>query len=494
MNLFYIESLSPLYEDVQRSGIFEDSKFFPDCTPKHTTKEILQLYVQQKSLPDFDLKTFVAAHFTFPETPSTDYKSEGRDIEDHIHELWGHLTRQADTDQGGTLIPLPHPYIVPGGRFREVYYWDSYFTMLGLRISEQTELMRNIVNNFAHLLNTIGFIPNGNRTYYMGRSQPPFMAMMIEVLCNGNTHKMTAFRTSLEKEYAFWMDGVDKLTEENPVHRRVVRLPNGQIMNRYWDDKASPRPEAWKEDVELAEKSGRPAEEVWRHIRAAAESGWDFSSRWCKDGQNLTTIQTADLLPVDLNCLMFNLEQTLQRLYAWEENFPLESEYSLKADARKTAILSTFWDEENEFYFDYNFVEHARTKQFTLAALFPMFYEMTPLRHAPKLAARIENSFLKPGGLLTTLTNSGQQWDAPNGWAPLQWIAFMAFRSYGMVELSDKIRAHWLPLNEKVYAATGKMMEKYNVEDMEVKAGGGEYPNQDGFGWTNGVYLAMKEE
>lgn len=494
MNLFYIESLSPLFEDVQRSGIFEDSKFFPDCTPKRTSKEILQLYSQQKSSPDFDLKTFVAEHFDFPEIHSTDYDSTGRTIDEHIHGLWKHLTREADTQQGGTLIPLPHSYIVPGGRFREVYYWDSYFTMLGLRLSGQNEMMHNIVKNFVYLIDTFGFIPNGNRTYYLSRSQPPYMAMMIDVLHSGNTPRMTAFRTALEKEYAFWMDGVDTLTEENPVHRRVVRLPNGYIMNRYWDDKASPRPEAWREDVELAEASGRPAEEVWRHIRAAAESGWDFSSRWCKDGQNLTTIQTADLLPVDLNCLMFSLEQTLQRLYAWEDNFPMESEYSLKADARKMAILSTLWDSECEFYCDYNFVEKAGTKQYTLAGIFPMYFELTPVRLTPKIAAHIENLFLKPGGLLTTLTNSGQQWDAPNGWAPLQWMTFMAFRSYGMVELSDKIRAHWLPLNEKVYAETGKMMEKYNVEDLDVKAGGGEYPNQDGFGWTNGVYLAMKEE
>lgn len=485
---FYIESLSPLYEDVQLSEIFADSKYFADAVPLFTPQQILSKYSAEKDTKAFDLKTFVQLHFSLPATTGNHYSSADKSLPDHLAELWDVLTRDTD-EQGGTLIPLPHPYVVPGGRFREVYYWDSYFTMLGLQVSQRVDIIQNMVDNFAYLIDQTGFIPNGNRTYYLGRSQPPFFALMLSVLAQEKGETILfKYLPQLEKEYAFWMDGIENLSDKNPACRRVVLLPDGSILNRYWDDRDTPRPEAFIEDKHIAERSGRDMKTVYRHIRAAAESGWDFSSRWFRDGKNMETIQTTELIPVDLNCLLYFLETTLCRIY--EKQRPDQYNRMLqKLGSRKKAITDYCWNEEKGFYFDYRFTDRQQSESYTLAAAYPLFFKLVNMEQSSRVALCLKEKFLQPGGLTTTLRTTGQQWDAPNGWAPLQWIAYKGLKNTGHGNLADQLKQNWMRNNEKVYAATGKMMEKYNVTGTTAKAGGGEYPNQDGFGWTNGVYL-----
>lgn len=485
---FLIESLSPLYEDIQLSGIFPDSKFFVDVIPLKTSALILAEYEKMKVVEGFSLKAFVNSYFKLPEEFNAEYSSANKSITEHLNGLWDVLTRMPE-DQGGTLLPLPHSYIVPGGRFREVYYWDSYFTMLGLQISGRVDIIQNIIDNFAYLIHQVGFIPNGNRSYYLGRSQPPFFALMVNILAEEKGESIwTKYLPALEKEYAFWMDGSDKVNQQDISYRRVVLLPNGSILNRYWDDQCAPRPEAYIEDLHLAERSGRNKEEVYRHIRAAAESGWDFSSRWFVDPNNMATIRTADLIPVDLNCLLLYLERTLLDQYIRTSN-PKTTILQEQILNREKGIQQYCWNETEHFFFDHAFLEHQTTTIPTLAACFPLFFHVATKEQANKVADRLTNQFLHAGGLSTTLNKTGQQWDAPNGWAPLQWMAYKGLMNYGLEKEAEQIRKNWMHTNEKVFAATGKMMEKYNVTDTETKAGGGEYPNQDGFGWTNGVYL-----
>lgn len=489
-SFFYIEQLSPLYEAVQLSEIFPDSKYFVDCTPRKSTAEILAAYKQEKNEAGFELKLFVARYFILPEEADTSYRSANKPLPEHLSDLWNVLTRTPD-EQGGTLIPLPHPYIVPGGRFREVYYWDSYFTMLGLQVSKKVDSIEHMINNFAYLIDTVGFIPNGNRTYYLGRSQPPFFALMLTILMEEKGENiLLQYQKPLEKEYAFWMHGADELTDSNTARQHCVRMPDGTILNRYWDIYDTPRPEAYIEDKHLAERSGRNPAEVYRDIRAAAASGWDFSSRWFRDEQYMETIETTQIIPVDLNCLLCWHELMLAMIYSKTD----KEKYHIllnRMGQRKKAIQTYCWNEEKGFYFDYQFKDAKQTGKYTLAGMFPFFLSIAEYTQAERVATIIEEKFLQPGGLLTTLTQTGQQWDAPNGWAPLQWIAYQGLKKFPYHEdvTANKIRANWMRANEKVYAATGKMMEKYNVTDTENKAGGGEYPNQDGFGWTNGVYL-----
>ena len=491
---FHINSLSPLYEDIQSSGIFPDSKYFVDSIPKESINSILKKYSEQKDTPSFNLLTFVQQYFQLPEIKADEYSSAKKPIDIHLKELWVVLQRNPEKT-GGTLIDLPFPYIVPGGRFREIYYWDSYFTMLGLRVSGQFDMIENMVKNFAFLIHEVGHIPNGNRTYYISRSQPPFFSFMVGILnaAKGN-NILNEYLPALEKEYTFWMDGADKLSPETKAFRRVVRMDDGSVLNRYWDDDPSPRPEAYIEDLHVAKLSSREPRDVYRHIRAAAESGWDFSSRWFADENHMHSIQTTDLIPVDLNCLLLNLEMMLIHCYLHKKNHESVKLFTEKMTYRVKAIQQYCWNEEKGFYFDYHFKQQKNTDCITMAGCFPLLLGIAEDSQAQAVAVVIKEQLLAAGGVLTTTLQTGQQWDAPNGWAPLQWVAFKGLKNYQQHELADEIRKRWTRLNETTYIETGKMMEKYNVKDIHTKAGGGEYPNQDGFGWTNGVYLAMREE
>lgn len=487
-----IHEIGELFEMVQMNSVYPDGKTFPDCLPKMPLEAIQNEYENEKNKPDFDLKTFVNRYFDLPKTYSTEFESDKqRTAEQHVSTLWDVLTRQPD-NENSSLIPLPHPYIVPGGRFREIYYWDSYFTMLGLQVSNRVDMIQNMVDNFSYLLNQVGHIPNGNRAYYVGRSQPPFFALMVRVLSEvKGSEILLQYLHDLEKEYQFWMKGADRLSQLDNALHRVVLLSDGSILNRYWDENKTPRPESYKEDVEIAHQSSQKSEDIYRHIRAAAESGWDFSSRWFADGESFATIHTTDLIPVDLNCLLYNLEQTLAEAYTLAGNAEKTDLYEALSLKRSKAIEKYCWHSAKQFYLDFDFKSNACTDSYTLAAVFPLFFRIATIQQAAAVAETLETQFLKPGGVTTTLVFSGQQWDAPNGWAPLQWMSFKGLTNYGFTGLANRIKDNWLNANLKVYEKTGKMTEKYDVCNEDAEAGGGEYPNQDGFGWTNGVFLAL---
>jgi alpha,alpha-trehalase len=490
-----IHELGELFEVVQTSNILGDGKTFPDCIPKRPLKEISFEYEKVKGTPRFNLKEFVLDNFSLPERFAAEFKSDANKTPaEHIQLLWNVLTRQPKST-GGSLISLPHAYVVPGGRFREIYYWDSYFTMLGLRISKRIDIVESMIDNFAFLIDTFGYIPNGNRTYFIGRSQPPFFSLMVRLLAAemGNT-VLKKYLPQLEKEYAFWMKGAAGLSPSQLSRHRVVRMRNGSFLNRYWDENDSPRPESFKEDVELAHASRQRPEILFRHLRAAAESGWDFSSRWFRNPKSFATIHTTDIIPVDLNCLLLHLEETLSEACNKSGMKGKAKTYLVAAESRKAAIKKYCWNQDKKYFFDFDFVSRKQKSALTLAAAFPLFFKIATPAQAKSVAAMLKKKFLKPGGLITTTLHSGQQWDAPNGWAPLQWIVYQGLLNYGINDLASKLRVAWIAANTKVYKATGKMTEKYNVTDASGRGGGGEYPNQDGFGWTNGVFLAMNSQ
>lgn len=498
------ELYGELFYDVQQNEeLFPDSKTFVDAVPQKPVAEIRELYNEQQPATDAAMMTFLQENFRIPEAGGN-YVTDSSSVREHIRKLWKVLKRPADERQSGTLIPLPNPYIVPGGRFREIYYWDSYFTMLGLQEDGEIETIRNMVDNFSYLLDKYGFIPNGNRTYYLGRSQPPFYALMVRLLAESEGEQVYAeYLPYLLKEYDFWMNGTDKLNQYNKAYRRVVYMPEGEILNRYWDDNASPRPESYREDVKTAEKavSENPdltKEEVYRNLRAAAESGWDFSSRWLRpdfDGNfDLATIHTTSIVPVDLNSLLYNLELTIADAYQQKGQGEKAEDFRWKASDRKDAIQKYLWRADENFYFDYNFREERPTGILSLAGVYPMFFEIPSHEQALKVADVVEEIFLKPGGLVSTPNHTRQQWDAPNGWAPLQYMAIKGLRNYDKDVLANEIKERWLDLNQRVYQDTYKLLEKYNVEDISKESGGGEYPTQDGFGWTNGVYQKLASE
>ncbi|MBM3072750.1 alpha,alpha-trehalase [Enterobacter sp. RHBSTW-00994] len=484
--------LGPLFNDVQSAKLFPDQKTFADAIPKSDPLMILADYRMQRNQSGFDLRHFVDVNFTLPTEGEKYEPPSGQTLRAHIEGLWPVLTRTTDkADKWDSLLPLPKPYVVPGGRFREVYYWDSYFTMLGLAESNRWDTVRDMVDNFAYEVDTWGHIPNGNRSYYLSRSQPPFFALMVELLATHDSDALKKYRPQMEKEYAWWMDGADAL-QPGQANKRVVKLDEGTILNRYWDDKDTPRPESWLDDVTTAKNNpNRPATQIYRDLRAAAASGWDFSSRWMDDPQKLGTIRTTSMVPVDLNALMFKMEKLLAKAGQDAGDTASATHYEERATARQKAIEHYLWNEKEGWYADYDLKSKKVRNQLTAAALFPLYVNAAARDRADKVAAATASRLLKPGGISTTTLNSSQQWDAPNGWAPLQWIAAEGLQNYGHKKAAMDVTWRFLKNVQHTYDREQKLVEKYDVSTTGTGGGGGEYPLQDGFGWTNGVTLKM---
>jgi alpha,alpha-trehalase len=480
------ELFGPLFHSVQRAQVFPDQKTFVDAVPRGDPAEIRRQFEIERPATRAALVDFVARHFLVPEVAEVEVTARAS-LEEHLTALWTVLERPADQPgSGSSLLPLPQPYIVPGGRFREVYYWDSYFTMLGLKASGRADLIAAMVDNFAYLATRYGLIPNGNRSYYLSRSQPPFFAAMVELLAEANGQEVyRKYRDALRAEYAYWHDQTART-------RHVVELTGGRRLQRYYDQRAAPRPESYLEDLRTAAAApGRPATEVFRDLRSAAESGWDFSSRWMDDGQNLATTRTTQFLPVDLNCLLGQLEHTLAKAESVAGNEAEARRLYAAAERRAEAIRQLFWSDEASFFVDYDLERQAGSRALTLAGVVPLYFGIATTEQADAVARVIEQRFLQPGGVVTSLVETGEQWDWPNGWAPLQWMTIRGLQRYGHHALAVEIASRWMDLNEAVYHRTGRMMEKYNVVDTSLLAGGGEYETQDGFGWTNGVLLQL---
>jgi alpha,alpha-trehalase len=483
------ELFDGLFTAVQTAGIYPDSKLFPDAVPQARPGQILAEYREQHADSVAALRGFVEAHFLLPsEAATVPATSATADITAHIDGLWAQLTRTTFTPpRWSSLLALPEPYVVPGGRFREIYYWDSYFTMLGLIESSRDDLVRGMVQNFAFLIDTYGHVPNGTRTYYLSRSQPPFFFLMVGLLGGADPAAAYArFLPQLRLEYAFWMRGAAEV-HRGGTRARVVGMPDGSILNRYWDDRDTPRDESYREDIELARKSDRPARQLYRDIRAAAESGWDFSSRWLADSRTLATIDTTDIVPIDLNSLLFGLEQAIQAGCERAHDDACAGEFARHAAQRRAAIDRYLWDEGRGVYLDYQHRAKARVPGLSAAALYPLFLAAASATQAKSIATVVKSELLRRGGIVTTPLETGQQWDAPNGWAPLQWIAVAGLTRYGEKQLAESVACRWMVNVEGVYQRSGKLVEKYDVIATDREGGGGEYPLQDGFGWTNGV-------
>ncbi len=484
----------PLYRDVELARVYPDSKTFADCVPTRAPREILRRYHVQRAVRGFELKHFVDTYFRLPPRPPTHAAvGDKMNVTAHIQALWGVLKREPDRDISpwSSLLALPNAYIVPGDRFDEIYYWDSYFILLGLEQDGQHELALDELNNFAHLIDRYGHIPNGNRSYYLSRSQPPFFAAMVQLIADHDGDQVyVQYLPELEKEYAYWMTGADSLKPGQAAHH-VVRLPDGTVMNRYWDERSAPRDESYREDIDTAHSMPqRDSADLWRNLRAGAESGWDFSSRWFADGKTLATIEVTSLIPADLNTLMYNLERTLAVAHHAKGDAGPAARYQKLADARAAAIRSLLWDEKTHAFGDYDFVHHQLTHRLSAATVYPLYFGVATRDQAQTIAQTVEHDLLRPGGIATTSVQSGQQWDEPNGWAPLQFLAVIGLRRYGQDTLARTIATRWIASNLAFYNQTGKLVEKYDLES-DKPATGGEYALQEGFGWTNGVLASL---
>ena len=476
-----IQTEGPLFEAVQLRRIFVDSKTFVDAVPVVSEPIIAARFGALDSSCEPDrLRQFVEEHFALRSAPLM-RRSTAATADEFVASNWESLLRlHSKSERGSTLIAVPYPYVVPGGRFDELFYWDSFFTGLGMLRHGHLKLYRGMVDDLIVLQRRFGHIPNGNRTYLTSRSQPPLLAAMVRSLGQAGV-ETDAYLPALLREHTYWTSG-----------ERVAAVVDGVVLSRYWDERDTPRPEAFVED-RLCAARARDQPVVYRHLRAGAASGWDFSSRWCDDPADLATIETTDVIPVDLNALLFQLERTIAALYRSCRDASTADQFEGSASARALVLQTRCWDQQAGWFFDLDRGTGARRPSFALSGMVPLAVQAALPEQANIARRTLIERFLAPGGLRSTTVVSGQQWDAPNGWAPLHWWAVTGLRAYGFSSEADEVSRRWLMTCRQRFLVDGTLLEKYNVEDPSEEPGGGEYVVQEGFGWTNGVLADLAD-
>ena len=252
-----------LFEAVQTERVFPDSKTFVDMVPRVPPERIMADYAREKPQGREALAAFVADHFAPAGEPARPT------MRGHIRALWPLLGKPPIAQpEGSSALTLPAAFVVPGGRYQEFYYWDTYFTMLGLKANRQQAMIDSMLANFVSLIERYGHIPNGTRTYYLSRSQPPYFALMLDLSEDRDPALARRRLAALKAEHAYWMAGSACL-KAGFACRHVVRMPDGSLLNRYWDARDTPRDESYAEDRATA--APRAAGEVNRDLRAAAD-------------------------------------------------------------------------------------------------------------------------------------------------------------------------------------------------------------------------------
>ncbi|KAF9602498.1 hypothetical protein IFM89_028512 [Coptis chinensis] len=423
-----------------------------------------------------------------------------------VHWLWRNLCRRVadgvrEHPELHTLLPLPKPMIIPGSRFIEVYYWDSYWSIRGLLVSKMYETAKSIVYNLISLIDEYGHVLNGARAYYSNRSQPPLLsAMVMEIYNRTNDLELVNRSHSLH-----WLKNTSFGIQDNEGCNHTLA--------RYFAKWNKPRPESSTTDKESASKLlNVEKQQFYREVASTAESGWDFSTRWMRNHSDVTTLSTTSILPVDLNAYILKIEIDIASLARTTGQNSVAEEFSNASQARRKAIQSIFWNDQKGQWLDYWFTnssicedvhpwEAQNQNQNEFASNFiPVWLELFESDNitVKRVMESLANSgLLCAAGIATSLSNSGQQWDFPNGWAPLQHMIVEGLARSGSKEaraMAEDIAVKWLKTNYAAYTKTGTMHEKYDVEACGAVGGGGEYIPQTGFGWTNGVVLAFLEE
>ena len=402
------------------------------------------------------------------------------------------------------LLYLPRPYVVPGGRFNEMYGWDSYFIQVGLLEDGELALARDMVDNFIYEIDHYGTILNANRTYFLTRSQPPFLTRMI-LGVHGKSPDRAWLQSTLpaiESYYRFWTTGQHAVPATG--------------LSRYWDFGEGPAPEAVSDekdergrthydrvreyyrttkvtDYDLAQYYDRERDALtplfYKGDRSMRESGFDPSNRF-----GPFSIDIIHYVPVCLNSLLYQMElDTAEIVTALGDQAAAET-WRARAAARKDKINGLLWDEKAGLYFDYSFQTKRRRAYEFATTFYPLWVGIASKEQAARVRANL-SKFEAPGGILTSTVVTGSQWDAPFGWGPLQMIAVEGLRRYGYDEDADRVAAKFIALVTKEFNEHGTIVEKYDVRrrESDVAAGikFGYSANQIGFGWTNAVFLKL---
>ncbi|KAH8271604.1 hypothetical protein KR018_010892, partial [Drosophila ironensis] len=509
-----------LLHTIQMAKLFEDSKTFVDMRlnnpPAKTLEDFEALMTAKNNTPTAeDLKKFVDEYFSPKGTEltawdPTDWKEHPKFLDNVIdadlkqwgqdlNNIWKQLGRKMVDDVSKrpelySIIPVPNPVIVPGGRFIEFYYWDSYWIVRGLLYCEMYDTVRGMINNFKSMVQRIGFIPNGGRVYYWGRSQPPYLTSMVKSY------------VEFTNDYQFAIDSLDELEHEFEffMNNHSVQV-KGHDMAVYRDSSTGPRPESYSEDVESAKvfQTDAEKEDHWSELKSAAESGMDFSSRWFIDSAggnsgNLTNLKCRSVVPVDLNSLLYWNAKLIAEFHTKAGNTAKAATYEEKAQKLFVAIKEVLWNPNVGVWQDFDLINQKHRDYFVPTNLWPLWVKAFNTTESKNISesvlAYIKKNKLDsfPGGVPNTLNPTGEQWDYPNVWAPMQYGMVQALLNLETVDarkLGLDWAYRWVLSNFKAYRDDLHMYEKYNAEVFGGHGGGGEYGVQTGFGWSNGVII-----
>ncbi|CAG9855039.1 unnamed protein product [Phyllotreta striolata] len=513
-----------LLDTIQTSNVYKDSKTFVDMKMKHIPNETLRLFDEfmashqarptRNQVSEFLKANFEPAGTEFEEWNPSDWVSNPKflaRIKDQkfrlwakeLNDIWKILGRKIKADikenvQYYSIIWVPNPVIVPGGRFREFYYWDSYWILQGLLLSEMHDTVRGMLENFLYILDEYGHIPNGGRVYYLARSQPPLLTAMVKMYFD-YTNDIDFIKNNiqtLEKEFDFWMNN----------HTKTVRVNNMNYTLALYGDKSSgPRPESYSEDVNTASafQDNNEKQEFYSELKAGAESGWDFSSRWfvsnATNKGNLADVKTRSIVPVDLNAIIYWNAQLLSEFHELLGNQEKAAIYSAKADEWLRAVEAVLWHEDIGAWLDYDIINQSKRNYFYPTNISPLwtgcFNKTNKDRTVRSVLKYLQNNnIMHPGGIPTSIEKTGEQWDFPNAWPPLQHMMIVGLHNTGdeyAKRLAYEIAERWVRTNYIAFNETGVMFEKYDATVPGGYGGGGEYDVQIGFGWTNGVIMDL---
>lgn len=377
----------------------------------------------------------------------------------YIQKYWKHLTFYHPADKQ-LHLGLPNKYIAPNRYIfkKDLFYWDSYFVILGLVQIKKVDLAKGMVENFVSLFNRFGIIPMRNRYYNLGTSQIPFLTSMCLEIFSVTKDKVWLFKTLkvAEKELnSYWLN--EKLTEKHIVYKGLSRYCDHYIT----------------------------------HLGAEHESGWDMTSRF--------NSRCLNYLPVDLNSCLYKYEVDLAAAYFMKKNRSKSSLYKKRAKKRKQQIIELMWNEKKNFFFDYDYHKKTQSNFFSVAGFYPMWANMATREQAELICKHALPIFEYEGGIANSqqdnLSDETKQHDYPNGWPHQQWIVIKGLLNYGFRQDAERIARKWLDMNAKLFRETGKFWEKHDVVNCTAGVYNPDrYSTQSGFAWTNAIFVKLIKE
>lgn len=484
--------IDPLVEEARQLKAFDDFKILSDMSPRKISKskrsfiEALSLDIERNEgrlkavrflvsqLYDYK-KELLPVSDPLVEARYTTKHSKHKATLEHIERKWSELFRKTPAKTASTLIPLPSAVLIPGSRFQEAYYWDTFFAMPALLSTGREKLVRGLIDNFLFLIENYGLVPNGGRQYYLSRSQPPLLSQMIRIYIEHkkstgtfSTKELEWVRSKvlplIERDYlSFWMD---------PRTRYNKKLG----LNHHFDLENAPRPERHSSDNEEV------LAKTYRDVRAECESGKDFTDAFCGEATKYAGVL--------LNSILFQVEMDIHWMYGLVGQKNRSMKFLNAANLRKQQMYKYLWDDRDKVFRDLHMGRFERSSVITADAFVPFYVGLISKGEAYFSAKILLEKLERRGGLMSSDVKSGKQWDAPYGWAPHHYFAIQGLDRYGLTKSADRLAKKWLKTVDNVFSETGKVIEKYDMTSKGApREDGDKYETQEGFAWTNGVYV-----